>query len=52
MLPHVRAVVLADTSAGMLAKAEEKLATGAYPGPYSGRGDRTTTAVSRERRAA
>ena len=32
LLPHVREVVLADASPGMLAKAEEKLATGAYPG--------------------
>ena len=32
-LSHVGAVVLADASDGMLAVAEAKIATGAYPGP-------------------
>ncbi len=49
ILPHVGEIVLADASAGMLAKAEEKLATGAYPGARTMRLALTLDAVPDDR---
>jgi ubiquinone/menaquinone biosynthesis C-methylase UbiE len=49
ILPHVAEVVLADSSAGMLAKAEEKLATGVYPGARTMRLAFTIDALPDER---
>jgi len=49
LLPHVGSVVLADASGGMLAVAEAKIATGAYPGARTLRHVLTVDLVPGER---
>jgi ubiquinone/menaquinone biosynthesis C-methylase UbiE len=49
LLPHVGSVVLADASDGMLAVAEAKIATGAYPGARTLRHVLTVDPVPGER---
>jgi ubiquinone/menaquinone biosynthesis C-methylase UbiE len=49
LLPHVGSVVLADASDGMLAVAEAKIATGAYPGARTLRHVLTEDPVPSER---